>query len=137
MKTAITLVMVMVAIFGGIAFFKYSGAADAAAKNKEIYDKGMEYVGTSTITQEQYNQLKQDLGTENINLSDIVVNQIYANGKVNITYDFYSLIPYEYLQSQKPPSSLSWGTNALMISFVLLLVVMGLRIFIKREVAIG
>jgi len=137
-----TLVGMAVIIIGGLLAWKYMGDNDAIAfAKKMINEHALEYAGTSTITLEQYNQIKTDIAqtypkqtASYVPNYTLTINDTYADTTLNITYDFYSTSIYSNLKSGKIAAVTNLGATLFPILFFGVLVVLAMNYAVKREV---
>ena len=120
----------MILFVGGIFLWKYSGAQEVTEfRSKQIADKSLQYSGDSTITLDQYTQLKSDLLTyPNTEYVLNVKNINPVNNTVDVHYFFLSTTTYPHLQSGKIDGSISIGNSMLPLLYFLFVIVFGFRI---------
>lgn len=136
-RKIITLLIVAGVIFGSVWFWKYSGANDVTQYRQEMIKAGaIEYTGKTTVTFDQYEQLKVDLvGNKDYSLS--IIETYPKNDAVEISYYFLSTKEYPYL-SHRPISKETWtATYILPIIFGLVVILWAMKFFLWRELRIS
>jgi hypothetical protein len=99
-----------VIIFGGVAFWKYSGADAAVKAQDEIRKTGLYYSGETWMSPEDFSALKQSLSTRDSSLktlSDLeILPEVNEKGMLHIKYSFFSVENYSELNGSRdfPPA---------------------------------
>ncbi len=115
--------IVMALMMGGVFLWQYSGADSASVAQIEINEKGWHYLGETTLSNDAYYALKNDLSLRNFSIqtgSDLVIKTINNDGSVAVSYSFFSIEDYPQLNRQKPEGAFGVGFS-LMPSLVPLL----------------
>ncbi len=94
------LLVVAVLIAGAVVGWEYGGVDDAVAAQRAVRDSGWRYVGDTTLSNDQYYALVDDLSKRDSSLqtrNDLVIRVVNLDGSVDVEYSFFSVEDYAYL----------------------------------------
>ena len=131
---AITILLMMLLITGPLAYWKYSGADEVVAWREGVREAGgVEYVGTSSLTLDQLDELTTYLEDYPDNHTLEVVDSDPA--AVAVHYQFLSADDFVYLDSQPFPAVVAFAGSAVRVLVAVGAIVFAMYIFVKREMS--
>ena len=136
MKRLIPFILCFLIIAGGIALWKYSGTDSAVNAQKEVVEQGYFYEGTTWMTPDAYNVLKESLALRDYSLQtskDLVVLPEIRDGELRVRYHFFTVELYEELNKTKDFPSLynlgfSMSTSVLPVLFIVGLIILAISV---------
>ena len=119
-----------VIIVGAVLLWHF-GFEPSIGAQAEVAAKGWEYKGEISLTNEQYNQLKDDIASRDASIqtrSDLIIIGVNSDGTAQVRYDFYSAKEYSRLTKLKPPSFFGVPSGIVPILYWAMIMLIILRI---------